>query len=1466
MVALARQNALFVAEDWRRIYEAIQHVDFRAVDMENLNDAIFSYLSVNYPEEYNDWIASSEFVMKVDILTWLSQNILYRTDLNSRENLLSTAERRDSLIRLAQNIAYKVNRVRSAYGELKISMIRTDQPLFDSDGVSLRDRNIVWNDPKNENWFEQFVTIFNAVSTTRTQFGRPLASSSQQGTRAEQYVWNSVMPNTGSYAFNASMNGLSVPFEMFNANLDSEGLYEEIGPGVTRVMNVFYKNDGKGFGSPGTGFFMPIKQGALLSQDQEFSDPVVNRTIVLDANNVNNEDIFIHEIDEDGNPIDGGEWTKVDTVFGEGVSFTPDTAELRKVYEVDTLSGDRVRIRFGDGSFGRIPTGRFRFWVRTAAPNPVVIKPSAIREETLTFPYAANQQLYFLRVTFSLQSTIDNGAPTETNADIRTRANKVFYTQNRMVTGADYNSFFLKDNAIRKIKTVNRTYAGHSRYTKLHDPTGLYENVRQLGNDGRLYQKDTYNVQLVSADTTRLTNKGLIDQYLKPILRREDKKGLYYGRYSELYIEGFDVYRWKKNATVGTQSNGNVTRNNVVIPVGVASTDPVIKYLQTDSVFRYDSLTGPLAHVSRIIEQGDAAGGVILGSDIPDAVKIISVFAPFRDRLTKEEEAAINRRFDFHSDFAIRWDQTDLSWMIINYNDIDVNGIFDLAHAGDATGSYKDASWMVRFRFVPGGGSEDKWEIVDRGIGIFFESAEDVDFHYNQNQIILDPDTGELVRDTVRILESNEARDSLRRRGLRTVGTGRCDDYVFTFRGDGTTTCFKTNQTPLDPNKIVVLVNGIIYGYLTAYTITRSVFGDSICFYSPIADGLEVQIRVSDRYAEAKKSVKEFVADGLTTDYDLGENSVISNNVLAFMDGVLQNASLDFGIGTTLSNTSSLVFNNIIGSGVRIIAHVLSGINSPIFTKMNALGDGTTTSFIVPTRKQNKDTLFVVIDGAFQQYDSYTMSEITAGTQITFTDAPAPGVRIVFWSITSPDFARSKHFKFGGDGTTTSFSLGSLANISTALIIVSVDGVCQIGPYASSGVVWTTSGNNIIFGTPPHAGAKISVFILLSAVGEVPTSLDLEFDSTPDNLGSTQPYKSSSCMVSYIGQDVDMWVEDVLRHDDGYENSNGVQVKPADLDKDGFYDNPFQFHDLVIEDGYTDIVLWRQIVESGKDVWQPINQLTPVKGTYGYSNSGKPGVNSATADTVNDGDIHYDQYTDKWLVANKIDQIWELAPNQALFRKAIGRDHLRFMWLHYSPENHRIDPSPGNIHDVYMLTSGYDDAYRLWIDNGGIADDQPIPPTPESLRIQFGGFNDYKMMSDSLIYHSATYKPLFGPQAVAELQGTFKVIQTPGSSLSENDLRLRVLNVIDQYFDVGRWDFGEKFYFSELAAYIHAQMAPHVQTVVIVPKNQNFAFGELFEVRSSPDELFISTAGPDDVELITSLTAAELRIGVYSGT
>jgi hypothetical protein len=88
---------------------------------------------------------------------------------------------------------------------------------------------------------------------------------------------------------------------------------------------------------------------------------------------------------------------------------------------------------------------------------------------------------------------------------------------------------------------------------------------------------------------------------------------------------------------------------------------------------------------------------------------------------------------------------------------------------------------------------------------------------------------------------------------------------------------------------------------------------------------------------------------------------------------------------------------------------------------------------------------------------------------------------------------------------------------------------------------------------------------------------------------------------------------------------------------------------------------------------------------------------------------------------------------------------------------------------------------------------------------------------------------------------------------------------MDAYFSIDKWNFGDTFYFSELSAYLHAQIGDIVSSVVLVPLNQQKFFGDLYEIRSAPNQIFVNAATVNNVEVIQALTSTNLRTAPGSG-
>jgi hypothetical protein len=134
-----------------------------------------------------------------------------------------------------------------------------------------------------------------------------------------------------------------------------------------------------------------------------------------------------------------------------------------------------------------------------------------------------------------------------------------------------------------------------------------------------------------------------------------------------------------------------------------------------------------------------------------------------------------------------------------------------------------------------------------------------------------------------------------------------------------------------------------------------------------------------------------------------------------------------------------------------------------------------------------------------------------------------------------------------------------------------------------------------------------------------------------------------------------------------------------------------------------------------------------------------------------------------------------------------------------------------------------------------------------------------KSISDQIVFQPASYKILFGNYAESKLQATFKAVKNSTSIMSDNSIKSKILEAINQFFALENWDFGQTFYFSELSTYVMNLMSPDVTNLVLVPVSSNF--GNLYEIKCQTNEIFISGATSDNIEIISAVTPSKLQFG-----
>ena len=195
----------------------------------------------------------------------------------------------------------------------------------------------------------------------------------------------------------------------------------------------------------------------------------------------------------------------------------------------------------------------------------------------------------------------------------------------------------------------------------------------------------------------------------------------------------------------------------------------------------------------------------------------------------------------------------------------------------------------------------------------------------------------------------------------------------------------------------------------------------------------------------------------------------------------------------------------------------------------------------------------------------------------------------------------------------------------------------------------------------------------------------------------------------------------------------------------------------------------------------------------------------------------------------------------------------------------RIDPGATNIIDLYLVTQAYYIAYQNYVKDSTGTVPEPAKPTIDELTTSYSTLDQYKMISDNIILNSATFKPLFGTKSSVGLRASIKCVKNPTSTVSTSEIKSQVVASMNQYFTIENWDFGDTFFFSELSAYLHDKLGSIISTVVLVPTDPLKSFGDLYEIRSQANEIFVNAATVNDVEVIDALTSSQLRTASNSG-
>ena len=778
-----RLGQLNAAESWLNNYRYLVNADFKSYDFETLRTALLNQIVTNYPEDFSDFINSSEYVALIDLMAFIGQNLAFRGDLNLRETFLETAEVRGNVLSLARQLGYKPFRNLNAGGFLRITAVKTSQNIYDSKGTNLANKTIVWADPLNPDFNEQYNTILNEAFNKASPVGRPVATEIVNGIIREIYLLDQTANRTMVQGFNLSSRN-SVPYscEIVPITIDTTTqLAKEADPDPYSYLSVLFNNDGTGYATPSNGWFYMFKQGTLMYEDHVLDTSIENRVIDINAMGINESDVWVQSIDGAGRIINY--WTMVPSTVGKNIAFNGIDKNTRKIYEVIARENDTISIKFGDGSFSDIPMGNIRIWYRQSTTDPITFTPQDAAGLQVAVRYLDSTQTeQDLICTLELMGSSSNTL-SETLEQIKDRASRTASSQDRMITADDYNIYPEGQiGGVDKILSINRTYAGQSIYADIQDPTGTYRPVITLASDGFIYTTEN-TLEDILKDTA--TVNEVLDWIQTSLLNR-DTHQLYYKAYTHdahgnIAIPGHDVSGniinadnilvWHKiDYATGTTHGyfykyGDASKN----PIRIGSGTPILenRSLKKNSLLKLENSWAKIIDVYREgfgvsdnngVNTGlraNGQGAVFLEGLIPDGTVI--GWVPFVRTIFNETELnVISAKISANQNFGLHYNNKKDRWIVIGADNLDTRATQRLILS--TIGTTNDSSWLIRLVHNP---ITNVWASVLRrdqtafGSGTFDNKAE-LKFHNQRFGAALDQTTRRLIKDSVKFLTVND--------------------------------------------------------------------------------------------------------------------------------------------------------------------------------------------------------------------------------------------------------------------------------------------------------------------------------------------------------------------------------------------------------------------------------------------------------------------------------------------------------------------------------------------------------------------------------------------------------------------------------------------------------------------------------------------------------------------------------------
>ncbi len=533
----------------------IENYNFEEYDFHSIRQTLQDYIEQTYPN-YNDYFRSDYVIMLIELFAFYGEMMAYRMDVNMNEAYLSSAKERKNIIKIADMLGYKYDRIDPAQSINKIDICDTTPGGSDflkkiKNQGSVNDILSKTSDitfapspsttakyyPYRLDFLLKNVTAEDFMNTVENIFEKLEDFSENKDIKTKrilidnfEYYERSIFVDKFLMRFDANTNvdiaymRESKTFEIQSLDYDPVLYFntEKTEDALTYNPNTLYNEQvslgfemvlrydkGNNIIDKNIYMYVPTVQGGTFTRPIDVPKAIKNFKMIAYEKNIFNNPTLVRQFDDQGNLL--RTYNEVENLANNPYKYA---------YEVNNTQDGHIELNFGDGKNSEIllqSASTLLYYRKNLHNTDEIMNIINGDLDFINLPikyfdsHVGQTQTTALSLELPENFTAKGGLEAESDEQIKYMARKLRSIQDRFVTATDYETAGMLHPRVKYTTVVLRSYIGKNSPRLSNEFLDVY--VDSTKNNISLFNLVGTNKNFLLTDTAYFTESSVVGEH-----------------------------------------------------------------------------------------------------------------------------------------------------------------------------------------------------------------------------------------------------------------------------------------------------------------------------------------------------------------------------------------------------------------------------------------------------------------------------------------------------------------------------------------------------------------------------------------------------------------------------------------------------------------------------------------------------------------------------------------------------------------------------------------------------------------------------------------------------------------------------------------------------------------------------------------------------------------------------------------